>query len=174
MCIPLPLPGDIRYRLDLAGGATMDVGSYTISMLRHLAGAEPAVTRAEPRLASPGVDRWMRADLSFEDGSTGSITCSLWSATLLSIRARVVGALGTMSVFNPVAPQLYHRVTVQTREGKRRERLPKASTYECQLRAFAGAVLRGEPIPTGPEDAVKNMRVIDAVYRAAGLPVRGA
>ena len=30
MCIPLPLPNDIRYRYDLAGGAAMDVGCYAI------------------------------------------------------------------------------------------------------------------------------------------------
>src|SRR5438105_113974 len=35
-CIPFLLPGDIRYRLDLAGGATMDVGSYTVSIVRFL------------------------------------------------------------------------------------------------------------------------------------------
>ena len=41
MCIPLPLPKDIRYRYDLAGGATMDVGCYAIHLLRFLADAEP-------------------------------------------------------------------------------------------------------------------------------------
>ncbi len=174
MCIPLPLPGDIRYRLDLAGGATMDTGSYAVSMLRHLAGAEPSVVRAEARLSSPGVDRWMEAELAFADGRTGRITCSLWSSTLLRIRARVVGELGTMDVFNPVAPQLYHHLTVATGSGRRRERVERVPTYTCQLRAFAGAALRGEAIPTGPEDAALNMRVIDAVYRAAGLPLRGA
>jgi predicted dehydrogenase len=174
MCIPLPLPGDIRYKLALGGGATMDTGSYAISMLRHLAGAEPTVERAEARLSSPGVDRWMRAEMRFADGRTGRITCSLWSATLLSIKARVEGELGTMDVVNPVVPQLYHRLTVTTKSGDvRQERLAKVSTYTCQLRAFAGAVLRGEAIATGPDDAVKNMRVIDAVYRAAGLPRRG-
>jgi len=174
MCIPLPLPGDIRYRLDLGGGATMDTGCYAISMLRHLAGAEPTVERAEARLSSPGVDRWMRAEMRFADGRTGAITCSLWSSTLLSIKARVEGELGTMDVRNPVAPQFYHRLTVTTKAGDvRQERLAKVTTYACQLRAFAGAVLRGEAIPTGPDDAVKNMRVIDAVYRAAGLPRRG-
>ena len=40
-CIPLWIPGDIRFRLDLAGGATMDTGCYAISILRFLAGAEP-------------------------------------------------------------------------------------------------------------------------------------
>ena len=173
MCIPLPLPGDIRYRLDLAGGATMD-GAPTPSPCSATWRGRSRPSRAR----RPGSRR--RASIAgcggslVRGGRTGSMTCSLWSATLLSIRARVVGELGTMSVFNPVAPQFYHHMTVETREGKRRERLPKASTYECQLRAFAGAVLRGEPVPTGPEDAVKNMRVIDAVYRAAGLPIRGA
>jgi predicted dehydrogenase len=47
MCVPLPLPGNIRYRRDLAGGATMDTGAYAIHMLRHLAGDEPVVTHAE-------------------------------------------------------------------------------------------------------------------------------
>jgi predicted dehydrogenase len=42
----------------------------------------------------------------------------------------------------------------------------------AQLRAFAGAVLRNEPFPTGVEDAIANMRVIDACYAAAGLPRR--
>jgi hypothetical protein len=41
-----------------------------------------------------------------------------------------------------------------------------------QLRAFIGAILRGEPALTGPGDAVANMAVIDACYAAAGLPRR--
>ena len=39
-----------------------------------------------------------------------------------------------------------------------------------QLRAFIGAILRGEPVLTGPGDAVANMAVIDACYVAAGAP----
>jgi predicted dehydrogenase len=94
------------------------------------------------------------------------------SATLLRFAARVVGDQGTMDVFNPAMPQLHHHLTVKTRSGKRRERVDRVPTYTYQLRAFAGAVLRNQPIPTEAEDAVKNMRVIDAVYRAAGLPLR--
>jgi hypothetical protein len=33
-------------------------------------------------------------------------------------------------------------------------------------------VLRGEPVRTTPEDAIENMTVIDAIYGAAGLPLR--
>ena len=46
------------------------------------------------------------------------------------------------------------------------------TTYLGQLRAFTGAVLRGEPFPTKPEHAVVTMELIDDIYRAAGLPLR--
>jgi predicted dehydrogenase len=46
-------------------------------------------------------------------------------------------------------------------------------TYLCQLRAFRASVRDGAPVVTSAEDAVRNMRAIDAIYRAAGLPVRG-
>jgi predicted dehydrogenase len=173
MCIPLPLPRDIRYRLDLGGGATMDTGCYSISIIRFLAGAEPEVMHAEARLSSPGVDRAMAAEFRFPDGSTGRITCSLLSTALLRISARVRGDRGEMAVFNPVVPQLLNWITVRTAGGRRRERIAGEATYTCQLRAFVAAVRTGAVVPTGPEHGIANMRVIDAVYRAAGLQPRG-
>jgi predicted dehydrogenase len=172
MCIPLIVPGDIRYRWDLAGGAAMDVGCYTINLVRFLAGAEPEVVRAEARLSSPRIDRWMTADLRFADGRSGRITCSLFSSTLLRIRALVRGEQGEMRVFNPIAPHFYHRLSVRTPAGRTAERVPGEATYTHQLRAFVAAV-RGEAAAVDIEDAVANMRVIDAVYDKAGLPRRG-
>ncbi len=175
LCIPLPLPGDIRYRLDLAGGALMDTGCYTIHMLRHLAGEEPIeVVTAEARLARPRVDRFMRATFDFASGATGRITCSLFSARLLEIRARVVGDEGELRVFNPLGPQVHHRLVLDTeRDGKRPETFSREPTYLFQLRAFEAAVRDGAPFPTDVDDAVANMRVIDAVYEKAGLGPRG-
>jgi predicted dehydrogenase len=173
MCIPLAVRGDIRYRWELAGGATMDVGCYTINLLRFLAGAEPEVVRAEARLSSPKVDRWMRADFRFPDGRTGRITCSLFSSQLLSLRALVRGERGEMRVFNPIAPQFYHRLTLRTADGTTRERVPGDATYTHQLRAFVAAVRDRTPLPTDGADGVANMKVIDAVYERAGLPRRG-
>jgi predicted dehydrogenase len=173
MCVPLMLPGNIRYDYGLGGGATMDTGCYAVHMLRHLAGAEPEVTRAEARLSSPKVDRCMTADVTFADGRTGRVRCSMFSWTLLDISARVVGDKGEMRVFNPIAPQLYHRLTVRTAEGKRAIRLPGKSTYEHQLRAFAECVNSGTPVLTSAADGVANMRVIDRIYEKAGLPLRG-
>lgn len=172
MCIPLPRPRDIRWRLDLAGGAVMDVGCYAIHQLRFLAGAEPEVVSARARLASPGVDRWTQADLSFPDGRTGQITCALWSSTVLRLDARVLGERGELRVLNPTGPQWYHRITLRTPEGVTRERVPGGPTYRYQLEAFVAAVRDGAPIPTGPSDSIANMRVVDAVYRAAGLGPR--
>jgi len=173
MCIPLPLPGDIRYRLDLAGGATMDTGCYAIHVLRHLAGAEPEVVSARALESSPRVDRAMEAELRFADGRTGRIECSLFSAKLLKIRARVVGDEGELDVFNPVGPQVFHRLTLRTAAGTEVERFTREPTYAFQLRAFERAVREGASFPTGVDDAVANMRVVDAVYTASGLGPRG-
>lgn len=174
MCIPLPLPKDIRYRLDLAGGATMDTGCYAIHMNRLLAGSEPDVISARARLAKPGVDRWLRAELAYPGGVTGTMTCALWSSTLLKVSVTVTGADGALRVFNPTGPQFGHRMTVRRNGTKERVRVDgaKTATYTYQLEAFRNAVRDGAPVLTPPADSVANMRVIDAVYRAAGLPVR--
>jgi predicted dehydrogenase len=172
MVFPLPMFKDIRWNLALAGGATMDAGCYTIHMLRTLAGAEPQVTRAVAKQRSPGVDQTMTADFSFTSGTTGRIICSMLSSKFLRMSARVVGSSGELKVLNPTAPQYFNRFAVRSDGATRRERFAKVTTYQCQLQAFADAVLRGAPTLTPPTDSVANMRVIDAVYRAAGMEPR--
>ncbi|MGH2727016.1 MAG: Gfo/Idh/MocA family protein [Actinomycetota bacterium] len=175
-CIPLARRDDIRWRLDLAGGATMDLGCYAIHLIRHLAGDEPSVVRARALLRSPGVDRSMTADLAFRGGSTGRIMVSMLSHRIFSLGARVVGDEGEMRVLNPYGPHLFNRVRVRKSRSRRwrRVHVPRGeTTYWYQLRAFTDAILRSTPILTPPSDAVANMRVIDAVYRCAGLTPRG-
>ncbi len=172
LCIPMLAPGNIRFRFDLAGGALMDIGCYAVNMLRHLAGAEPRVLSAEARLSGPNVDRWARAELAFADGRSGRITCSLLSSTLLSIYARVEGEAGRLDVFNPLAPHFFHLLTLRAGGATRRERLRGPRSYELQLRAFVEALRSGEPPLTAGRDGLANMLVIDAIYRAAGLPPR--
>ena len=78
-----------------------------------------------------------------------------------------------MKVFNPILPQAYHRLSITTKASKRKERVPRQpSSYLAQLMAFRDAVLHGTPFPTHVDDAVANMRVIDACYGAAGLAPR--
>jgi predicted dehydrogenase len=151
----------------------MDVGSYTVHQLRLLGGDEPRVISAHARLQSPKVDRWMQADVRWPEGHTGRMTCAMWSSTPLKLTIRAWGERGELRVFNQTGPQFYHRFTVLRDGKKHREKFPRKSTYAYQLQAFTSAVLHGTPVLTPPPDSVQNMRVIDAVYRAAGLPIRG-
>ncbi len=173
-CFPLPVFRDIRYRYDLAGGASMDTGCYAVHALRTLAGAEPEVVSARATLRSPQVDRLMIVDYRFPGGATGRTTASLWSRHVLGASVTVAGEAGDLRIVNFLLPHLFHWVTVRRGGATRRERVPGEATYTHQLRAFAGAVLRGEPNLTPADDAVRTMRLIDDAYRAAGLVPRGA
>ena len=172
MCFPLPKFSDIRYDYSLAGGATMDAGCYAVHMLRTFGGSTPEVVSARAKLRDPRVDRAMTAELRFSGGHTGRVRCSMWSSDLLRLSVRVIGDRGEVRVLNPALPQMFHRLSVRSAAGKRAERFSRRSSYAYQLDAFAAAVLRGEPVKTTPVDAIENMAVIDAIYRAAGLPLR--
>ncbi len=172
MCFPLLPKGDIRWDLSLAGGTLMDVGCYAIHQIRSLAGEEPEVVSARTSERFPGVDRLAEAELRLPGGATGHLRVSMFSRHVLSLGLRVHGEHGGIRALNVTAPQFVHRVKVTTPTGTRRERFTRDASYLFQLRAFAGAVLRDEPILTGVDDAVANMRVIDAVYRAAGMEPR--
>lgn len=172
LCFPLPKFSDIRYDYALAGGATMDAGCYPVHMVRTFGGATPEVLAAQAKLRDPRVDRAMTAEVEFAGGHTGRVRCSMWSSRLLQISARVVGEDGEVRVINPVLPHVFNRLTVRSANGRRVERFARRPSYAYQLDAFAAAVLRGTPVETTTRDAVENMTVIDAIYRAAGLPLR--
>lgn len=172
LSFPLPKFDDIRYDYELAGGATMDAGCYAVHIVRTFSGEEPEVVAAQAKLRGPRTDRAMTAELRFPGGATGRVRCSIWSSDVFRMSARVIGDRGEVRVLNPIVPQAFHRVRVHTPEGTRVERFSRRPSYAYQLDAFAAAVLRGEPVLTPPESAVANMTVIDAIYRAAGLPLR--
>jgi predicted dehydrogenase len=173
MCFPLPKFSDIRYQYELAGGAMMDAGCYALHCLRLLGTGDPEVVSARALLRSPKIDRAMSADFRFPDGVRGHLETSMWSKRVLNLSAKVVGDRGTMAVFNFVAPQYYNLLSVTIDGQTRRERVKGGATYVLQLKGFAASVLRGEPSLTPAEDAVTTMGLIDDVYAAAGLPVRG-
>jgi predicted dehydrogenase len=114
----------------------------------------------------------MTARLDLGDGATGRVRASMWSSSVLSLKARVVGERGTMVVNNFVAPQMFSHFAVTVDDRRRRERVDGEATYVHQLRAFAAAV-RGEPTNlTPPSDSVVTMSLIDDIYTAAGMPLR--
>ena len=53
------------------------------------------------------------------------------------------------------------RITIDGTE--KAEQINGRTTYDHQLEAFVPAVLGGEQQPTGGQDAIANMRVIDAI-----------
>lgn len=111
----------------------------------------------------------MKAQLRFAGGHTGRVHCSMWSTDLPRFTAKVVGDRGELRL-NPLIP--FQHFAVRSTTGKRVENFTMRSTYAYRLDAFAAAVLRGEPVKTTPKDAIENMTVIDAIYRAAGLSIR--
>lgn len=168
-CVPLLEPGNIRWRKDLAGGSTMDTGCYTVSVMRHLARAEPTIVNASAKLMGDDIDRRMEADFTFDDGRTGRIVCAMAAWPLLRGLAIVEGTKGTMSVTNPIAPQLYNKITINTDTDTRTEKVTGTTSYKEQLIAFKNWVDGGPAMITDAADGIKNMAVIDSIYEAAGL-----
>jgi predicted dehydrogenase len=172
-CFLLPAPNNIRFKYDLAGGALMDCGCYPVSLIRYLAEAQPTVERAEARLLKPQVDSRMIADLSFSDGRTAHLVCDMLSPRLFRSTLDVEGTEGKLHVFNPYHPHWFNRLKVQGRKGSYSESASNENVYALQLRAFVKAIRGETKLNTNPEDAVGNMRVIDAIYEKAGLQNRG-
>ncbi|MDT3444764.1 MULTISPECIES: Gfo/Idh/MocA family protein [unclassified Pseudofrankia] len=171
LVIPIPNRRDIRWQLALGGGSLMDIGSYGVHMMRTVVGSEPAVVSAAARTRLPDVDRHLTADLRFDGGVTGRLETGMWAWPGLALSLVITGERGEARVLNPLAPHVFHRLTVRTSR-RRREKVTGESTYTLQLRAFQAAVRRGSPVLTPPADALANMRVIDDIYRAAGLSPR--
>lgn len=164
---------DLRHRYDTAGGATMDLGCYPLHWMRQVANAEPKVLSAHADQGAKHVDVTMHAELSFPGGLTGHMVTSMAEHEKFSTFLRVEGAEGTLVVTNPLAPHNGHEIELTLRGQTTKETVEGSTTYRHQLLAFVGAVRTGEKLPTMGVDSINNMRLIDAVYRAAGLPVRG-
>ena len=172
-CFLLPVTNNIRFKYELAGGALMDCGCYPVSLIRFLAGSEPTIERAEARLFAPQVDHNMTADLSFGHGRNAHLECGMLSPKLFRSILKVDGEAGRQRVITPFQPHWFNWLTVHGIKGKHGEMVRGENSYALQLRAFIKSI-RGEmELNTDPADAIDNMRVIDAIYKKAGLKQRG-
>jgi predicted dehydrogenase len=149
-------------------------GCYAAHCLRLLAPDEPVVTSAVARVHGKDVDRAMTAHVRFANGGTGRLDTSMWSHRLFRFSAHVDGTRGRLRVTNYVAPQYFNRLSVTIDGEKSSSRVKGEATYDAQLRAFLAAVREGAQTNLTPAaDAVQTMSLIDDIYRAAGLPLRG-
>jgi predicted dehydrogenase len=165
---------DIRWSLPLGGGATMDLGCYSIQWARFAAGGDPDVVSAQAECPVEGVDGSLVAELRWPSGVTGRVGSSMIApGGRVDVHLRVIGERGEMLATNPLAPQNGGALlTVETNSGKVTHEVDPSATYFHQLVAFRDAIERGAAFPTTADDGVRNMEIIDACYRAAGLGPR--
>lgn len=168
---PLPNRSNIRYSEDLAGGSLMDVGCYCIHSARLLFGEEPVSVLASAEMEG-SVDTTMVGILNFTDGKMASFDVSFSTASRQLME--IVGTEGVIVVERPWKAEVEPaKISIgpsfgyEDRDKFVTETLPFVSAYQLQIEAFGDAVTGKRPLPVDPEDAYKNMLVIDAVRKAA-------
>ena len=171
--VPGMNPENIRSNYETAGGVTMDIGCYPVSWVRHMSGEEPVDVSAVAEEGAPNVDVMLKADFTFPSGIIGHIDGDMRNGGKFRAYVSVTGSRGTMMVANPLTPQAGNKITVTVDGETTTETTSTRPSYSYQLDAFIDAVENGTPLYTDADDAVKQMKAIDACYTAAGLPLRG-
>lgn len=168
-------PGELRYIEALGGGALMDLGCYCMHWIRSVVADEPTIVSASARCGMPGVDLAVEAELAFTSGPTATLKCSMQPDDgKLFRRLRVEGDKGVLEFENPVSPHSGATLAIESDRPSAPQIVAGGeTTFHYQLRHVLEVIAgRAQPV-TGGEDAVNNMRAIDAIYRAAGLRPRG-
>ena len=176
-------PDDPKSRLmdkSLGGGGILDVGCYTISMVRLLAGAalgrdfaEPQTLKAVGHLGATGADEWTATVLKFEGDILARVACGV-RCNLENV-VRVFGENGILTIPSPwfCGPtDGAVKITVQS-NGQSRDEIIETdrSLYAYEADAFAQAVREGQvSAPAmGAEDSIGNARALDLWRGEIGL-----
>ena len=161
-------PANIRNQVDAGGGALMDIGCYSISSARLVFGAEPrrvlGILDTDPRF---GTDRIVTAVLDFGNRRTSTFTCSTQLQPYQ--RVHILGSEGRIEIEIPVNAPPDRPCRIWHQRGAHTEELsfPICDQYTIEGDALSRAILDDAPVPTPLEDAVANMRAIDAVVASA-------
>ncbi|HVX14392.1 MAG TPA: Gfo/Idh/MocA family oxidoreductase [Pirellulales bacterium] len=159
-------PQDVRNQADIGGGGLMDIGCYPISVSRFLFAEEPrrvfAHVEYDPEFHT---DRLASGIMEFAAG-TGTFTCSTQIAPYQ--RVNIVGTEGRVEIEIPfnAPPDRPCRLWHQHSSGIDEITLDTRDQYTVQGELFSRAVLDDTPVPIPIEDAVANMRVIEAMVRS--------
>ncbi|MFC5790260.1 Gfo/Idh/MocA family protein [Agromyces tardus] len=168
-------PGNIRLDGDLAGGAVMDVGCYAADLLRAAWG-EPEVVSATAQLYAddPRIDLQTDAVLQLPGGVPARVRSSFIGDDTGSMSLRVVGSDASLEATSVIVPQWGAALTVTA--GDRvliQERAAEGeNSYARQLEHLVTVLRDGSPSLLDADRAVGTMRVVDDIYRAAGLQPR--
>jgi predicted dehydrogenase len=154
---------NIRNIPEFGGGGIMDIGCYPITMTRFLFGEEPlrvlSLIERDPEM---GTDRLSSAVMEFPGGQS-SFTCSTQLNPYQKMHA--FGTKGRIEVEIPfnTPPDKPSRIFI----GDREEQFEACDQYTLQGDAFSRAILENGEVPVPLEDSIRNMKVIDAVFRSA-------
>ncbi|MEX0818085.1 MAG: Gfo/Idh/MocA family oxidoreductase [Pirellulaceae bacterium] len=158
---------NIRNMADLGGGGLMDIGCYSISLSRFLFEAEPrrafGIAEFDPNFKT---DRLASAILDFGAG-TSTFTCSTQMAPFQ--RVNIFGDTGRVEIEIPFNAPPDRPTKIWHQRGMEIEEISfdVCNQYGIQGDLFSQAILNDTPVPTPIEDAVSNMKVIEAVFRSA-------
>lgn len=165
-------PANIRNQPDIGGGALYDIGCYAILSGRYLFEAEPQrVVASVDRDPAMGTDRTTSALVDFGDGRQLVFTVSTQSCP--HQRVQVVGTTGRIELQIPFNAPRGGAMRIAVDEsgaldgsGIRFETMPAADQFQLEAEAFSRLV-RGETAPAwGLDDAIAQLRVIDALWRS--------
>jgi predicted dehydrogenase len=165
-------PGNFRHKKEYGGGGILDIGCYLANTARMIYADEPRrVCALIEESAKFGVD-WLASMMLDFGGARHAVgTCSMQLAH--GQRIVISGSLGRVEIEIPfnAPPDRPCRIFVEDAPpGAVPDRvaveLPICDQYTIQGDLFSQAVHDGKPAPYPLEDSVKNMRVIDALFRS--------
>lgn len=163
---------NIRNIPECGGGALMDIGCYPITTSRFMFGEEPSqVQGLVERDPDMKVDRLTSAILDFPSGQA-IFTCS--TQLVPYQRMHFLGTRGRIEIEIPFNAPIDRPCRIFIDDGGDifgskivTENFPICDQYTIQGDAFSRAVRDDTEVPVPLEDAVKNMAVIEAIFRSA-------
>jgi predicted dehydrogenase len=159
--------GNIRNQKEAGGGGMMDIGCYCISQSRFIFGKEPVsvLGNVEYDLTFQ-TDRLASGMLDFSTG-TATFTCS--TQLVPYQRVNIFGTEARLEIEIPFnAPtDKPTRIWLHRKDGIEEINFETADQYTIQCDLFSQAILNNGPVPTPLEDAVNNMKIIEAVFESA-------
>lgn len=160
-------PNNIRNIPDIGGGGLLDIGCYCISFSRFLFDAEPSrvvgLVDYDPVLKT---DHLASAILDYSQGKSSSFSCS--TQLMPYQRCLIVGTEGWLEIKIPVNAPIGEETEAifTTKEKTETITFPKSDQYELLNDVFCQAILDDTTVPTPLQDAINNMKVIDAVFQS--------
>ena len=152
-----------RLRGDLGGGAVMDLGCYCINIIRYLVGREPQSVWATGKF-EPINNVWetLIGTLDFGNGITGQLDCSFgWTWRESYEVAGTDGTLFVQSAWGNSEGESHFTVNSETFS------VSGVNPYAAEILDLCQAIDTGAPLRLPIEDALGNMRVIDALHQSA-------